>query len=410
MLQFVNRSLARKLIYPAVKIFFSYASEDREQARAIYHALRDQGHTVFFDRTDLPAGEEFHNHIRTAIEASHLFIFLLTIKAIDAGSYTLTELEIAQKSGIRVLPIVPDAIDFALIPTALKSVTFLQPDGNVAASVAAETARIARAWRRRRVKQIVTGVTLVAAFSIGLFYGQKFFTKRGFIGNDGAPTVLVPAGTFVMGDDDQSPRREIFLNAFYIDVFEVTLARYANFLKATGNMRAPENWPNGEVARNGDLPVVGVDWYDAEAYCHWAGKRLLTDAEWEKAARGSDERTYPWGNDEPTPDRARFGLPYERLAYQNGVAAVGTHPKGTSIFGVQDLAGNVSEWVNDWFAESFPLSERRNPKGPKIGTDKVIRGGGWFDPASYITAARRMYANPDNRADDVGFRCAADAR
>ncbi|WP_175492191.1 SUMF1/EgtB/PvdO family nonheme iron enzyme [Nitrosomonas sp. Nm34] len=394
----------------AVKIFFSYASEDREQARAIYHALRDQGHTVFFDRTDLPAGEEFHNHIRTAIEASHLFIFLLTIKAIDAGSYTLTELEIAQKCGIRVLPIVPDAIDFALIPTALKSVTLLQPNGNVAASVAAEVARIARTWRRRRVKQIVTGVTLVAAFSIGLFYGQKFFTKRGFIGNDGAPTVLVPAGMFVMGNDDPSPRREIFLNAFYIDVFEVTLARYANFLKATGNMRAPEDWPNGEVARNGDLPVVGVDWYDAEAYCHWAGKRLLTDAEWEKAARGSDERIYPWGNDEPTPDRARFGLPYERLAYQNGVAAVGTHPKGASIFGVQDLAGNVSEWVNDWFVESFSLSERRNPKGPKSGTDKVIRGGGWFDSASYITAARRMYANPDNRADDVGFRCAADAR
>ncbi len=398
------------MIYPAVKIFLSYASEDREQARAIYHALSDQGHTVFFDRTDLSAGEEFHNHIRKAIEDSHLFIFLLAAKAIDAGSYTLTELEIAQKSGIRILPVAPNAIDFALIPVALKSVTILQPDGNVAASVAAETARIAREWRRRRIKQIAAGVTLMAVLLVGLFYLQKFFPKRGFIGKDGTPTVLIPAGTFVMGDDDQSPRREIFLDVFYIDIFEVTLARYANFLKATGNIHVPEDWPDGEVARIGDLPVVGVDWYDAEAYCHWAGKRLLTDAEWEKAARGSDERKYPWGNEEPTPDRARFSIPYERPAYQDGVAAVGTHPKGASTFGGQDLAGNVSEWVNDWFAESFPLSERRYIKGPKTGADKVIRGGGWFDPASRITATRRMYAKPDNRADDVGFRCAADAR
>src|ERR1051326_8778212 len=109
-----------------MKIFLSYASEDREQARATVVALRDQGRAVFFDRADLPAGEEFHNHIRRAIEASHLFIFLLTPKAIDAGSYTLTELEIAQESRVRILPIAPSALDFAAVPVALKSVTILQ--------------------------------------------------------------------------------------------------------------------------------------------------------------------------------------------------------------------------------------------------------------------------------------------
>ena len=213
-----------------------------------------------------------------------------------------------------------------------------------------------------------------------------------------------------MGDDEQSPRREIFLEAFYVDKFEVTLARYAAFLKVTGNVRAPEDWPEGDIARIGNLPVVGVDWHDADAYCRWAGKRLPTDAEWERAARGGDERKYPWGNEEPTADRARFGIPYERPAYQDGVAAVGTHAKGASSFGVEDLAGNVSEWVNDWWAESFRLSERRYAKGPETGTDKVIRGGGWFDPAERITVTRRMYAKPDNRADDIGFRCAADAQ
>jgi len=392
-----------------MKIFLSYASEDREQARAIYLALRDQGHTVFFDRSDLPAGEEFHNHIRKAIETAHLFIFLLTPKAIDAGSYTLTELEIAQKSGKRLLPVAPSAVDFASVPVALKSITILQPDGNVPATVGAEVARIAREWRRRRVKQIAAAVVVAAALLIGLFYGKRILDRRGFTGKDGAPTVLIPAGTFVMGDDDQSPRREIFIDSFYIDKFEVTLTRYANFLQATGNVRAPEDWPEGDIARIGDLPVVGVDWHDADAYCRWAAKRLPTEAEWEKAARGADERKYPWGNEEPTVEHARFGIPYERPAYQDGVAAVGTHTKGASSFGVDDLAGNVSEWVNDWWAESFPLSERRFAKGPETGTDKVIRGGGWFDPASRITATQRMHAKPDNRADDIGFRCAADA-
>src|SRR5262249_5620509 len=156
------------------------------------------------------------------------------------------------------------------------------------------------------------GVALVALLSGGLFYVNIFLGKRGFAGKDRAPMVLIPAGTFVMGDDEESPRREIFLDAFYIDKFEVTLARYALFLKATGSVRAPENWPEGDISKIGELPVVGVDWNDADAYCHWAGKRLPTDAEWEKAARGGDERKYPWGNEEPNGERARFGIPYER--------------------------------------------------------------------------------------------------
>jgi formylglycine-generating enzyme required for sulfatase activity len=393
-----------------MRIFLSYASEDGEAARSIYLALRDQGHNVFFDRADLPAGDEFHNRIRQAIESSHLFIFLLSAYAIDKQSYTLSELEVAERSRIKLLPVALGELDFTAIPASLEAVTIYRPDGNVAASVGAEVSRIAGDFRGKRLKQIGIGLALIATISGGVFYGIRGRQNRPPIGKDGAPAVLITAGSFIMGDDENSPRRELFLDAFYLDKFEVTLSRYAEFLKATGNVKLPEDWPQGKIAAIGDRPVVGVDWHDAGNYCRWAGKRLPTEAEWEKAARGSDGRKYPWGNDEPAGDQARFAMPYQNPVYQDGVAPVGKYPKGMSPFGVYDLAGNVAEWVNDWYSESFSSAETRNPKGPETGTAKVLRGGGWYDAAVRITTTKRMYASPAHRDDATGFRCAADVK
>ncbi|HUR71011.1 MAG TPA: SUMF1/EgtB/PvdO family nonheme iron enzyme, partial [Candidatus Limnocylindrales bacterium] len=362
-----------------MRIFLSYASQDREMAKSIYLALRDQRHTVFFDRADLPAGDEYHNRIRSAIENSDLFMFLISANAVDAGSYTLTELSIAEKALIKVLPVVLGNVDVEKLPALLKAVTFFQTDGNLPAAVAAEVYRIAKERRRRRLKYLSAALVVALVVVGGVFYALRGRDSRERVGKDGASAVLIPAGAFLGGDDENSPRRELFVEAFYLDRYEVTVGRYARFLQATGNVRPPEEWDTVDLNNGTDLPVIGVDWQDANSYCQWVGRRLPTDAEWERAARGMDERKYPWGNEPPTPEHARFAQKYEKAVYKGGVARVGSHRKGASPFGIHDMAGNAWEWTADWFSESFPYADRRNPKGPSSGTSKVLRGGGWYD-------------------------------
>jgi|SRR5690349_4139643 formylglycine-generating enzyme required for sulfatase activity len=393
-----------------MKIFLSYASQDIESAKAIYLALRDQGHRVFFDRAELPAGDEYHNRIRAAIEKSRLFLFLISPNAVDAGSYTLTELDIADKAGSKILPVMIEKTPIESLPASIKGITFLQPDGSLPAAVAAEVHRIASSLRRKHIKQSLAAFVLVGIVAGVVFYALRMRSRTEIVGRDGAPAAVIPTGTFIMGDDEESPRREIFVDAFYLDRYEVTVARYAAFMKDTGNLKPPDEWETVDLKNGGDLPVVGVNWQDASGYCHWAGKRLPTEAEWEKAARGNDERKYPWGNDPPTAERARYGKPYENPVYRDGVARVGSHANDRSPFGIFDLAGNVTEWVADWFSESFPEGDVRNPKGPDSGSGKVLRGASWYEPAERLGVTKRWHANPSSRNEGIGFRCARDVK
>jgi formylglycine-generating enzyme required for sulfatase activity len=393
-----------------MKIFLSYASQDIESAKAIYLALRDQGHRVFFDRAELPAGDEYHNRIRAAIEKSRLFLFLISPNAVDAGSYTLTELDIADKAGSKILPVMIEKTPIESLPASIKGITFLQPDGSLPAAVAAEVHRIASSLRRKHIKQSLAAFVLVGIVAGVIFYALRMRSRTEIVGRDGAPAAVIPTGTFIMGDDEESPRREIFVDAFYLDRYEVTVARYAAFMKDTGNLKPPDEWETVDLKNGGDLPVVGVNWQDASGYCHWAGKRLPTEAEWEKAARGNDERKYPWGNDPPTAERARYGKPYENPVYRDGVARVGSHANDRSPFGIFDLAGNVTEWVADWFFESFPEGDVRNPKGPDSGSGKVLRGASWYEPAERLGVTKRWHANPSSRNEGIGFRCARDVK
>jgi formylglycine-generating enzyme required for sulfatase activity len=397
-----------------MKIFLSYASQDREITQSIHRALLEQGHDVFFDREDLMPGDEFHNQIRRTIENADLFVFLISEHAIDPGSYTLNELDIAQKSlkqaSGRLLPVMLQPIAFDRLPTFAKSVTLLQSPGNIPAAVADAVHRIAQKQRRGFLIKIGAGAAAVALIAAGAWFTRSSGEPAQTIkGDDDAPLMLVPAGNFTRGDDVESTQREIYLDAYYIDRYEVTTGRYAKFLAATGSAHPPDGWESLKLEKGAELPVVGVDWNDAAAYCKWAGRRLPTEAEWEKAARGADGRTYPWGDATPTLEHANH-LNASPEAYDGGLRNVGTHPMGRSPYGVDDLAGNAAEWVADWFAENFSDTEARNPKGPEAGTARRVRGSGRFDPAERLVITKRYHGNPDLRTEDIGFRCARDLR
>ncbi len=397
-----------------MKIFLSYASQDREIAQSIHRALLEQGHDVFFDREDLMPGDEFHNQIRQTIERADLFVFLMSQHAIDPGSYTLNELDIAErvfkKASGRLLPVMLHSIPMDRLPTFVKSVTLLQSPGNIPAAVADAVHRIAQKQRRSFFTKLGAGVIAMALIGAGAWFARSSGEPAQTIkGNDDAPLVLVPAGNFTMGDDEESPRRQLYLDAFYIDRYEITTGRYAKFLAATGAAHPPDGWESLKLDNSAELPVVGVDWNDAMAYCKWAGRRLPTDAEWEKAARGTDARRYPWGDATPTIEHANHANASPE-AYDGGLMKVGAHGAGRSPYGVDDLAGNAAEWVADWFAENFSGNEVRNPKGPETGTARRVRGSGRFDPADRLAITKRFHANPDLRTEDIGFRCARDLR
>ncbi|TAJ08876.1 MAG: hypothetical protein EPO61_08200 [Nitrospirae bacterium] len=236
-------------------------------------------------------------------------------------------------------------------------------------------------------------------------YEQPRYQIKEIIGKDGAPMVLVPAGEFTMASG--SATRRVALDAFYLDKYEVTVARYGKFLTAT-KRKEPENWGNSYTYQAGQ-PITGVTWDDALAYCQWAGKRLATETEWEKAARGTDGRLYPWGNDPPDPRLANYQVEsgYSSTA---GLKAVGSYEEGKSPYGAHDMAGNVWEWVADWYDEDYYRhGPNQNPSGPASGEEKVIRGGSWdFQARALLTVSRMSYA-PTMRTGFIGFRCAQDA-
>lgn len=222
--------------------------------------------------------------------------------------------------------------------------------------------------------------------------------------------ILIPAGKFIMGAEggriDQRPAHEVYLSAYYIDKHEVTNAEYREFCRATGHEPAAF-WANAKMSmfNDPDKPVVGVSWYDAAAYAAWAGKRLPTEAEWERAAVGREGRKFPWGGAwDASRCNSRMDDPFTYTA------PVMSLPTGATPEGVYDLAGNVWEWCADWYSATYyQISPRRNPKGPQSGTVKVLRGGSWNEYGDYLSGRFRFYAAPSYKNWHVGFRCARDA-
>ena len=248
--------------------------------------------------------------------------------------------------------------------------------------------------------------------------------------------VLVPAGKFWMGRDfaifldsgdfvprdkmDDRPANHVYVDAFSIDKYEITNADYAKYVQAKG-VKPPWHWPQGKIPMGQEkFPVANVNWFEATEYCNWLGKRLPTEAEWEKAARGGLDRAhYSWGDD--TIDKeTEEGLLSPQISLRNTNTpvpgtlgrpwsnAVGTF--APNAYGLYDMTGNVMEWTNDWYDNNYyPFMPKNNPKGPEKGRYRVVRGAGYADQGGNgleKLVSYRNFSDPDTRMTTVGFRCA----
>jgi formylglycine-generating enzyme required for sulfatase activity len=260
--------------------------------------------------------------------------------------------------------------------------------------------------------------------------------------------IYVPAGEFIMGSsigENEGPEHKVYVDAFWIDQTEVTNAMFRKFVDATSyrtnaemdgwasvfNSSAKEwqditgaSWqhprgPSNDLSGLDNYPVVQISWNDAKAYCEWVGRRLPTEAEWEKAARGTDSRIYPWGNQNVTGDLLNLAdqnlnVQWAKKDVDDGyqfAAPVGHYPDGASPYGVYDMMGNVQEWVADFYDENYyATSPIRNPTGPMTGQGHILRGGGWNDGKSSVRVTYRKIDSSEARSDNTGFRCAQSAQ
>lgn len=252
---------------------------------------------------------------------------------------------------------------------------------------------------RKRIFAILTALVVIGILIWGYLIAQK---------KDEKEMVYVEAGEFLMGSEDgkedEQPQHKVYLGAYYIDQTEVTNSQYKACVRK-GACNQPRSTEYFNRIRFANHPVVFVSWYDANDYCQWAGKQLPTEAQWEKAARGTDGRTYPWG-EEVTCDRAEY-QGCDNFIFSETKPAGYFSELGTSPYGALNMAGNVWEWVGDWYlSDYYHISPYENPSGPSSGTSHVLRGGSWDDPEEYARSAYRGYGNPNSAVSFLGFRCA----
>jgi formylglycine-generating enzyme required for sulfatase activity len=242
----------------------------------------------------------------------------------------------------------------------------------------------------------------------GRFKDVQFITAK-----DGREMALIPEGPFPrgsrrLGGEGEQPVREVTVGAFYMDLFEVTNEEYGRFVAETGHKKPDIMvfYKDLRLLTEPRQPVVGVDWDDAQAYCQKAGKRLPTEAEWEKAAHGPVEMDWPWG---PSFVKWAANVDGDEDGYRY-TAPVGSYESGRSPYGLYDMAGNVSEWVSDWYSSTYYRDgPTAMPTGADSGDMRVHRGGSWNDPISDSRSTKRFQVFPYRRDATVGFRCAMDA-
>lgn len=273
-------------------------------------------------------------------------------------------------------------------------------------------ALVYESYKAKQMRQLALSIKTEAKV-VEVPAAQDFSMYKTIVGDDGREMVQISEGPFVMGsrdndsDPDEKPEHQVYLKGYFFDKHEVTQFAYDRFAKMTKRAKRKVEVFEDDPAKllKPEHPMVAVTWDDAEAYCKWAGKRLPTEAEWEKAARGEGKRRYPWGDD--------FVVAYANIDGNEDafryLAPPGSFESGRSPYGIYDMTGNVGEWVSDFYDENYyRKSPYRDPKGPDQGDQRVIRGGSWRETKRNVRASKRFQAKPWRHDVTVGFRCAKD--
>ena len=368
-----------------LKVFLCHASGDKPTVRDLYHRLRAAGFDPWLDEEKLLPGQDWQLEIPQAVRSSDAVVICLSRRAVTKAGYVQKEiryaLDVADEQPEGAIFLIPLRLEECEVPQRLRRwqwVDFFQEQGYE---------RLLRALRAR-------------AESLGLL-ASTFEPEM----------VLVPAGEFLMGSDpatdghaydNEQPQDTLHLPGFYIARVPVTNAQYAPFVQAT--FRTPGHWEGGEPPRGkADHPVVNVSWHDAVAYCDWlAGVtakpyRLPSEAEWEKGARGTDGRIYPWG-DEWEAERCNA-----EAANVGDTTPVGAYPRGASPYGLLDMAGNVWEWTRSLY-KGYPYDPEDGREDLDASGTRARRGGCWLNVRRNARCAVRVIGRPNSFLDRVGFR------
>lgn len=266
-------------------------------------------------------------------------------------------------------------------------------------------------YKAKKQRELVASI-VVESKPAAAVATRDYSIYKTIVGEEGREMVQIPEGPFMMGgkdgDPDEAPEHQIYLATYYIDKKEVTQAEYERYVKMTkrGKPFIPVFEDDQSKILKPEMPAMGMSWADADAYCKWAGKRLPTEAEWEKAGRGEGKRRYPWG-DEFGMGRANVDGDEDGFKY---LAPPGSFESGRSPYGIYDMTGNVAEWVADTYDERYyEKAPYRDPPGPEEGQHKVIRGGSWRETQHNARLSKRFQAKMWRTDTTIGIRCARDA-
>jgi formylglycine-generating enzyme required for sulfatase activity len=403
------------------QIFLSYSRKDSEQMQQVLRLLESAGLSAWTDEGLEPGTAHWQRTIQNAIQSTQCAVVLLSPDA-EQSEWVSREVNYAQALGRRIFPVLLRGTQVESVPLSLFNAQYLDARQNLAEAVS----RLLLPALTRYLNVVgtepsdtVTGDSRVTPAPVNVVTSPE---PKQIPPSTPARTkkdtpiafdwVTIPAGEFLMGSDridksffehlisgknNETPQHRVYLPEYRIARVPVTNVQYKLFVDATGHS-APEHWENGRIPDGKENhPVVYITWRDAQVFCKWAGVQLPSEAEWEKAVRGTDGRIWPWGDEAPDENRCNFN---------NNVrdtTPVGKYPDGASPYGCLDMAGNVWEWTSSKY-QNYPYDPNDGREDPEGDARRVLRGGSFIYDRQYVRCAFRDYWGPVNRLSPNGFR------